>query len=94
MILKRRLSLRGICRRAVQAILAQWGIYLQAKCFSISQSAALTALFTKESLAIWIVYIEFRLQINTPKNHRHSRPLVKGGGFRKKTGGIDLDTIN
>ena len=31
---------------------------------------------------------------NSPKNPQHSRPCVKGGGFRKKTGGIDIDTIN
>ena len=80
----------GICRRGVKAIYAQGGIYLQTKCSPISQSATLTALFTKESLAIWIVYIEFRLQINTPKNPQLCRPLVKGGGFRKKTGGIVL----
>ena len=37
------------------------------------------------------VYIEFRLQINTPKNHRHSRPLVKGGGFsQEKPEGLTL----
>ena len=31
---------------------------------------------------------------NNPKNPQLCRPLVKGGGFRKKTGGIDLGTIN
>ena len=36
------------------------------------------------------VYIKFRLQINISKNPQTCRPLVKGGGFRKKTGGIDL----
>ena len=28
---------------------------------------------------------------NNPKNPQFCRPCVKGGGFRKKTGGIDLD---
>ena len=30
---------------------------------------------------------------NKPKNPQFCRPLVKGGGFRKKTGGIGLGTI-
>ena len=37
------------------------------------------------------VYIKFRQQINISKNPQPCRPLVKGGGFRKKTGGIGFD---
>ena len=43
---------------------------------SLSQ-LPLTALFTKESLALWIVYVELRLQINTPKNPQPCLPISR-----------------
>ena len=43
---------------------------------SLSQ-LTLTALFTKESLALWIVYVELRLQINTPKNPQPCLPISR-----------------
>ncbi|MDY4586000.1 MAG: hypothetical protein SPC84_03890, partial [Oscillospiraceae bacterium] len=44
---------------------------------SLSQ-LPLTALFTKESLALWIVYIKFRLQINIFDPRINSGSTVQG----------------
>ena len=54
---------------------------------------------TKENFVLWITYIRLQQQINTPKSPQFCLPCthrawhVKGGGFRKKTGGIDFNKI-
>ena len=66
------------------AALADWGVVLQVVYILSSYQKGVCYRF----------YFKLWQQSNNPKIPQFCRPCVKGGGFRKKTGGIDLGTTN